>query len=310
MPILSCSYCSGEFEAKSSRATYCSWQCRGLSRSNLSCFICGEAMQQGRTSKPQGEAAHDKCRNTQHGSPGYDRGCRCDECRAGKAARMREYVARKTAEEGISPSAKLKRAKRGADLGGNPPCFICGETLRMAPRTEKRPMHKSCRAGAPNWLRYDLPNPKIEAFRRKIDKAAAGTSGKRTFTCGGCDWCAEYFVGLGKYCSKKCRDEASHLRRGSGISFKISKRSRLEIYERDNWTCQLCMRPVDRNADWRTPWYPTLDHIIPQSKMLVPDHSPSNLRLAHMWCNSARGDGSNMTEAAFHARIAEMEVAA
>jgi hypothetical protein len=43
-------------------------------------------------------------------------------------------------------------------------------------------------------------------------------------------------------------------------------------------------------------WAPSLDHIEPQSWALIPDHSPANLRLAHRWCNSVRGDLSHYTD--------------
>lgn len=54
------------------------------------------------------------------------------------------------------------------------------------------------------------------------------------------------------------------------------------IFERDNWVCGICGKPVDR-AD------ASLDHIVPLS--LGGTHEPGNLRLAHLLCNSRRGDG-------------------
>lgn len=70
----------------------------------------------------------------------------------------------------------------------------------------------------------------------------------------------------------------------------ISREARLAIYERDDWTCQLCGKPVDREADpERSNDAPSLDHIEPQSHVLVPDHRPTNLRTAHRGCNSKRG---------------------
>jgi 5-methylcytosine-specific restriction endonuclease McrA len=65
---------------------------------------------------------------------------------------------------------------------------------------------------------------------------------------------------------------------------------RLAIYERDGWVCQLCHEPVDPDLDQSDVWGATLDHIECQSWALIPDHRPTNLRLAHRWCNSARGD--------------------
>ena len=71
----------------------------------------------------------------------------------------------------------------------------------------------------------------------------------------------------------------------------INPIQRNAIYVRDNWVCQICRKPVDRTLDHATdPMGATLDHITPQSLSDEPDHSPSNLRLAHRVCNSARGN--------------------
>lgn len=136
------------------------------------------------------------------------------------------------------------------------------------------------------------------------EKASRGTSGKRVFTVGGCQWCGGYFVGVGAYCSTKCSAASKFQRRSSSAtSFNITPRKRSAIYERDEWTCQLCKFPVERDLHYLNNWAPSLDHIIPRSTTLIPDHSPSNLQLAHRMCNSMKGDGSNMTEAEFLSRI-------
>ena len=91
------------------------------------------------------------------------------------------------------------------------------------------------------------------------------------------------------HCSDLCReldrkDRGAELFRGW-----ISKAERVAIYERDAYTCMLCNEPVDLSADpQRSDWSPTLDHIIPRSK--GGTHDADNLRTAHRWCNSIRGD--------------------
>lgn len=110
---------------------------------------------------------------------------------------------------------------------------------------------------------------------------------------GPCDWCGETFTATGAttwYCSAQCARSSYHARRGG--KFVVKPTVRLAIYERDSWTCQLCMEPIDREAHYLEPWAPTLDHIIPQSHQLIPDHSPEALRTAHRWCNAVRGDGA------------------
>lgn len=317
MFILSCRVCNENFEAKTRRRVYCTQRCKDQgkpSASNLSCFICEKSMIKGRTSKPQGEAAHNACRTDvgkarSHGNSGYRSGCRCDVCRDGHRNRMRDYEERVKARDGASPSAQFARSRRGVDpLLELPDCSICKERLKRAPQNHERPMHKDCRSSAPTWKRRGLENPKITEFRRRIEIAEIGTSGgKRVFVNGPCEWCGDSFMAAaGRYCSNSCRASDKFRRRGSGRTFNPSKRERKAVYDRDRWTCQICANPVPVGVLLGSPWYPTLDHVIPQSKMIVPDHSPSNLRLVHSWCNSARGDGSNMAEMELVARARQL----
>lgn len=80
--------------------------------SGLTCFICHLPMVKSRTSAVQGKAAHVKCRTSVHGYTGYVRGCRCETCRAGKAARMQEWHAAYRAENGESQAAASRRLFR------------------------------------------------------------------------------------------------------------------------------------------------------------------------------------------------------
>jgi len=110
---------------------------------------------------------------------------------------------------------------------------------------------------------------------------------------GQCGYCPTYFIAApgGRYCSDKCATNASWKRRYDRRGqFKVTDKLRLAIYERDGHLCQLCNGPVDIALHHHDRMSATLDHIIPQSHMLIPDHSESNLRLAHRGCNSARGD--------------------
>ena len=111
---------------------------------------------------------------------------------------------------------------------------------------------------------------------------------------GDCAWCDQTFTRRGlpsPYCSTECRRKDKNSSRQW-----IARRERLAIYERDNWTCQLCFEPVDPDLHYLDDWAASLDHIEPRALALFPDHSAKNLRLAHRWCNSVRGDGSHYTE--------------
>lgn len=258
-----------------------------MSSMPLTCCIGRLQMQQSRTSRPQGLAAHRKCRSS----------LRCDECKAPAFANGKCAM-------------HNSRAYRVANGQVDVKCSLCGEKLANY-RGATLPLHQACKDKVPAWRRQGRESPKVRAFRARIEKAALGTSSNRVFTCGDCDWCGEYFVGIGKTCSKKCSASAKFARRSSGMSFNISPRDRLEIYERDGWVCQLCNFPVEQGLHFLNDWAPSLDHIIPQALTLIPDHSPSNLQLAHRMCNSMKGDGSNMAETEFHRRISQLlEVAA
>jgi 5-methylcytosine-specific restriction endonuclease McrA len=59
------------------------------------------------------------------------------------------------------------------------------------------------------------------------------------------------------------------------------------VFARDNWICQLCGNPVDRDARWPNPNMASLDHRIP----LVGggQHSYANTQTACLYCNISKG---------------------
>lgn len=73
-----------------------------------------------------------------------------------------------------------------------------------------------------------------------------------------------------------------------GYKLNISRADRLAIYVRDGWTCGICCEPVDPELPSNDVWGATLDHIVPRSQ--GGTDGATNLRLAHRWCNSVRGD--------------------
>lgn len=124
-----------------------------------------------------------------------------------------------------------------------------------------------------------------------------------------CRVCETPFVAVAPYrhCSEACRKVTRRAvvrkHKARHGKFAPTDAERLAIYERDKWECQLCGTETSRTYDWADPLSPTLDHIIPQSTQLIPDHSPSNLRLAHLLCNSARGDGRDIGPGELKARL-------
>lgn len=77
---------------------------------------------------------------------------------------------------------------------------------------------------------------------------------------------------------------------------RIGKAIRNMVYERDGGVCQICLGAVEFEEPG--PWSPSLDHIVPKSQQSGDiDNSTENLRLAHRWCNSVRGDERHYTDA-------------
>jgi hypothetical protein len=60
------------------------------------------------------------------------------------------------------------------------------------------------------------------------------------------------------------------------------------VFERDRWTCRICLEPVDRMADPLHPSSPTVDHIVPLSQ--GGPHTLANAQCACLGCNSAKQD--------------------
>lgn len=60
-----------------------------------------------------------------------------------------------------------------------------------------------------------------------------------------------------------------------------------EIRVRDGNRCHLCLKAVPEKA-WPHPMSPSLDHVVPLSK--GGTHDPDNVKLAHLECNTAKGN--------------------
>lgn len=191
-------------------------------------------------------------------------------------------------------SSRLRRARLGYDKAYKTLHKVCA--FCRVPFETKKHSTSCCSVECGQRLAYGWSSSKEVArvIKPRVWHGSA-SAGVVPFTSGACHECGEQFVApsLAKYCSDRCSNRASwrraYARKGD---FSVPRKVRLAIYERDGWVCQLCFGAVDPDLDLNDRWSATLDHIVPQSHQLIPDHSPENLRLSHRVCNSIRGDGS------------------
>lgn len=275
-PQLTCVICGSNFEGRRG-AKYCSPRCRstaqsrrrkaGRSPERLTCILCGETFSR---------------RPTRGQKPKY-----CDVCQFGDDPRCPRFRILCKWCGGQGEATKPDRQFC------SPACAHSYRSFQA--RNRRLPI---LHPDPPTLTNLPLAHP----ARTPVEHPALpGT----VFVSGPCDWCGDEFMQIAPTfdtrsltCSDRCRKaRARHRSRTARGRFSPSPKQRLRIYERDNWICQLCDEPVDRDAHYLDDWAPTLDHIIPQSHVLVPDHSDSNLRLAHRWCNAVRGDETHYTAA-------------
>ena len=179
-------------------------------------------------------------------------------------------------------------------------CSVCEKVIYQSATSAATPMCRTCRNARPcgEVNRYgrgcrcaactEMKRVEVAdyAARVKARDGVSPTQKARPAKPKSCIRCGESIKGRAS--SSYCNPCGHEVRKRSQKGNWITKERRRALYERDNWTCQLCGEPVDPSTYGAR--YPTLDHIEPQSLALIPDHSDRNLRTAHLSCNSKRGN--------------------
>lgn len=165
-------------------------------------------------------------------------------------------------------------------------CEECGVTWVSA-YANRRFCSPECEKAA----RY---TKEIQPWRRQpwwLRREPPASKPPRRWYAGQCQRCGAAFVcdqPESRYCSRQCRRlEGKLRRRAREKNARVAVVRRWEIFERDNWTCQLCGRKVNRNVTVPHPDAPVLDHVIPLDKH--GPHVPDNVQCAHFMCNSIKG---------------------
>ncbi len=97
-----------------------------------------------------------------------------------------------------------------------------------------------------------------------------------------------------KFCSEGCTSAARmNLHRAARrmritVAGELKKVPRVAIYERDQWICQLCDKPIDRELRYPDPMCASIDHVVPIS--MGGSNSAENLQATHHLCNTSAGN--------------------
>lgn len=169
----------------------------------------------------------------------------------------------------------------------------CGATCRTRAGDERK--KRPCLGGC-GRLRFTAKGQAVTCNECRVRLSCGTVNGYRN-GCR-CQGCKDAACAVKKEYDAKYKEKHGisyrwrNGREGCYTGIPISRTDRLAIYDRDGWTCQLCFEPVYWNAlEFKD--QPSLDHIIPQSATAEPDHSPNNLRLAHVGCNARRKDAKH-----------------
>lgn len=184
------------------------------------------------------------------------------------------------------------------------------------PNTTGRRQRKKCKGCDSMSVRYDADYCSTECrFRQhkqlvhvpadqvqplaEVKPRAKRQLEPRLFYAGYCTRCGSAFVRTsnggvrptdqGTYCSGTCaRRAARDQRRARERSAYVEPVYRARVFRRDDYVCQLCMKPCRRDVDAHHMLAPTVDHIVALAN--GGKHSMSNVQTAHRICNSMKSD--------------------
>lgn len=204
-------------------------------------------------------------------------------------------------------------------------CHHCDTTF-MGKRTtlnadhQRRYCSMACQSEARSWrtrtiLDCDVPWASCQSCSAHFIQRNNGTDCPscnerktlRKWVAGSCRECGDTFVGRwhpmwpSQFCSDACHKKSAkrryrqkhgraeeHRKRARRYGGRYEPVSRLRVFKRDGYICQICGEPTSAKYTFDDPLSPTLDHIHPMSK--GGDHTYLNVQCAHAACNSMKSD--------------------
>lgn len=214
--------------------------------------------------------------------------CGAAECkRQYRNERQRAFQDKHRAEHGRSYSRSYDKPRRRAIT-----CAHCGKDAVITKNAGRYCSHR-CWYDAKHASHAQVElawKPTLRAPR--IAPVGVLKPLRRRWYSACCPMCGTWFVvdnPRDQNCSIRCgRKAAKDKERTRKREAFVASVNRMQIYQRDRWICQLCRKPVRRNAATPHPKSPVLDHVLPLAR--GGTHEPANVQLAHFLCNSLKGD--------------------
>ena len=172
---------------------------------------------------------------------------------------------------------------------------------------------KFCSAACCTSFRHRECDPSVRKckqcdvmFRRKTERSYCSDDCRTRAWSRTCKDCGIQFTQK-KNCSGKCKACRKHdrnrsssvrlrVRRGK-VATAVAKISVHDCWDRDGGKCQICKKRIDLSVKWPHRNSMSVDHIVPLSKGGTDE--ASNVRAAHLGCNSRRGNKQGVQKRLF-----------
>lgn len=270
------------------------------SKADLPCADCGKLMWRGTTSLPEGQARCQPCRRLRGASRAKTASeiyrstpIECPQC-------ARTFTPGRTTQTYCTKACSREASRRYAT------CPDCGKRLGCYRSERCTPCAMRRRNG---WqggrelvhLAGDIP----PLPKKRKPRAPKARRNERVWYSGMCAHCGKGYADIywRSTCSAECseqhakavRNEAKLRRRALMRDAYISPVNRRQLFERDNWTCQICHEPVERDKVVPHPKAPTIDHVIPLAR--GGTHEMANAQCADFLCNATKSDRTDWSPA-------------